>query len=265
EYTFKTNWTAWLRTPYDVKVQKASVSYPESLTSQEREAIIRKRDLHHRSETYTGISDFRLLIAHRFNKFLSKNGRLDLALGTSIPFGKTEENPLLAGDEDKKHLHIQFGSGTFDPLLELHYVYGDINKFSFAVFTINKISLYQNKNLYQGSYETTSGISMGYRLKKWLIPRLALANFSQSRAKWDGVDDPNSGLISFNATATLTFKLKNGLTVTPGYRHPLVQKTLAKDGDTFAKSDIFDIKFDPKDASVLYSATSRGLYKSVNS
>ena len=140
EYTFKTNWSLWLRVPYDIKSQMASVEFVEPATTEQQEAIIRNRDNHHRNETYTGISDFRLLAAHRFNAFLSKKGRLDLAFGTTLPVGKTEEDPIKAGHAGEKHLHIQFGTGTFDPLLELHYTASLSKKMSIAVFTMNRVS-----------------------------------------------------------------------------------------------------------------------------
>lgn len=239
EYTFKTNWTVWLRVPFDIKMQTASINYLEPVTQYQQEAILRKRDIHHRTETYTGISDFRLLVAHRINGFLSKKGRLDLAFGTSLPIGKTEKDPLAAGETGEKHLHIQFGTGTFDPLFELHYAMGLTDKLSLALFTINKVSLYQNSKKYQGPFETTSGFSFGYRATDWLIPRLTFANFTQTWAKWDGKNDPNSGLISYNLTANLIFKLKNGLAITPGYRHPVAQQTLSDEGDTFEYGPTF--------------------------
>ncbi len=239
EYTFKRNWSAWLRIPLDVKMQTASVEFPEPVTPLEQEAILRNRDIHHRNENYSGISDLRLLFAHRLNGFLFKTGRLDFALGSSLPTGKTEENPLTAAAEGAKHLHIQFGTGTFDPLLELHYSANLTSRLALAVFTINKIPFYENPKGYKAPLETTSGLSVGYRLNDWLSPRLTFANFSQSRAKWDGVHDPNSGLISYNLTANLTFFLKNGLIISPGYRLPLTQKTLDEQGDTFEYGPTF--------------------------
>jgi hypothetical protein len=241
EYTFKTNWTIWLRVPYDIKQQTVGIIYAEPVTQDQEEAIIRNRDIHHRNETYTGLSDFRLLAAQRFNNFLGKKGRLDLAFGTSLPIGKTENDPLKAKNEGVKHLHIQFGTGTFDPLLELHHTTRISTKLSLAVFTMNKFPLYENTKTYLGPIETTSGISLGYRIKNWLSLRGTVANFSQSQAKWDGVKDPNSGLISYNGTVTPTFIFKNGLTITPGYRFPIYQKTLSSDGDVLKYGPTFTL------------------------
>jgi len=239
EYTFKDNWTAWLRTPYDIKVQTASVNFISDFTEQGIEGIVRNRDIHHRNETYTGFSDFRLLVAHRFIKFLGEKSRLDLAFGTSLPIGKTEENPLLAGEEGEKHLHIQFGTGTFDPLLELHYATFFTKRLSFALFTMNKVSLYENDKTYKAPFETTSGFSFGYKASKWLVLRTTFANFSQTQALWNGKPDPNSGLISFNGTIASTFRLKNGLMITPGYRFPVYQRTLSSEGDVFEYGPTF--------------------------
>ncbi|MBL4624971.1 MAG: hypothetical protein JKY42_07515 [Flavobacteriales bacterium] len=239
EYTFKTNWTVWLRLPYDVKSQTASINYIETASTYQKEAMLRNRDIHHRSESYMGISDPRLLVSHRINGFLSKKGRLDIAVGTTLPFGKTEENPLEAGENGVKHLHIQFGSGTLDPLLELHYVVGLSDKFSLGLYSINKFPFYQNSKSYLAAIESTSGIGLGYKMTDWFFIRATFANFSQSQAKWSGEKDPNSGLISFNSTANLTFKLKNGLLITPGYRFPITQRTLSNEGDAFTYGHTF--------------------------
>ena len=185
------------------------------------------------------MSDFRLLIAHRITGFLSPKSRLDIAFGSSLPVGKTEDNPLTAGIEGHKHLHIQFGTGTFDPLLELHYATFFTKRLSFALFTMNKISLYENSKTYKGPFETTSGLSFGYKINKWLAIRSTFANFSQTQALWNNQPDPNSGLISLNGTVAPTFRFKNGLTITPGYRFPIYQRTLSNEGDVFEYGSTF--------------------------
>ena len=233
EYTFKTNWTIWLRVPYDVKKQGATVEYTQPASELEKQYILDNRDLHHRNNSYKGLSDLRLLLARRINGFLGENGRLDWAIGTSLPIGKTEDNPLTAGEEGLKHLHIQFGTGTFDPLLELHYANYISDKISYAIFTINKFPLFTNQHGYKAPIETTSGLSLGYRLVPGISIRGTLANFSQTQAQWNGQNDPNSGLISFNGNVGLTFFTKNGLLIAPGYRFPISQRTLSDEGDTF--------------------------------
>lgn len=240
EYTFRNNWSAWLRIPYDVKHQEAFINLIQPVEPEEKIAIFRNRDIHHRNETYTGLSDFRFLIAHRINGVLGKNGRLDIAIGSSLPVGKTEGNPLTAGERGQKHMHIQFGTGTFDPLLELHYATFLSDKTSLAFYTINKLPFYENDQGYQGPVETTSGISLGYQVSPVVGLRGTVANFSQSKAAWNGVKDPNSGLISYNGTVGVTFRsLRNKLLITPGYRFPISQQTLSNEGDTFKYGPTF--------------------------
>ncbi len=239
EYTFQPNWSVWLRIPYDIKAQTATIRFLEPVTPYEQEAILRKKEIHHRTETYTGISDLRFLLSRRILGFLSPSGRLDVAFGVSLPVGKTEGNPLTAGEQGRKHLHIQFGSGTFDPLFEFHYAVPLGQQFALALYSINKFPLYSNDKGYQAAIETTSGLGLSYHLSDGLVLRTTFANFSQTQAEWSGVKDPNSGLISFNATANLTFKLKNGLALTPGYRFPLYQRTLSEEGDTFTYGPTF--------------------------
>lgn len=239
EYTFKENWSAWLRVPYDLKHQEASIEYVEPVNEAEQLAILRNRDIHHRNETYTGLSDFRFLVAHRINGVLGKNGRLDVALGSSLPIGRTEGDPLAAGKRGEKHMHIQFGTGTFDPLLELHYATFLNDKTSLAFYTINKLPFYENSHGYKGPVETTSGVSLGYQLTDWMGIRGTFANFSQSYAEWNDVDDPNSGLISYNGNVGVTFRTLKGLLITPGYRFPISQRTLSHEGDTFEYGPTF--------------------------
>lgn len=239
EYTFKTNWSVWIRLPYDLKMQTASVEFGKNTTDEEKTAILRNRDIHHRSENYNGISDSRLLIAHRINGFLSKKGRLDVAFGVSVPIGKTEENPLTAKQAGVQHLHIQFGSGTFDPLAEFHYTLSLSKKVTAALFSINKISVYTNDKGYKGPFEGTSGIGVGYRLGQKWVSRITLANFVQTQAIWEGIKDPNSGLIAFNASFNLTYYVAKNFTITPGYRLPISQRTLQPGGDTFKYGPTF--------------------------
>jgi hypothetical protein len=254
EYTFKKNWSAWLRIPYDVKHQEASIEYVEPVNETEKAAILRNRDIHHRNETYTGLSDFRFLVAHRINGIFGKNGRLDVALGTSLPVGETEGDPLTAGKIGEKHMHIQFGTGTFDPLLELHYATFLTDKTSLALYTINKIPFYENSHGYQGPVETTSGVSLGYQVFDWMVIRGTFANFSQSYAEWNGVKDPNSGLISYNGNLGVTFRTLNGLLIAPGYRFPVSQRTLSNEGDTFEYGSTFLLNisylFNSKDTNI---------------
>ena len=149
------------------------------------------------------------------------------------PTGKTEEDPFKLGSAGQEHLHIQFGTGTFDPLAELHYgtpLFGD---FSLSASVRGQFPLYQNNKTYRGSVELTSMAEVGYRVSDWLKLHTSYLGFFQSYAHWDGERDINSGLI-LNAALV-------GATVNPGYGVPLRmnvmfpfhRRTLSDEGDAF--------------------------------
>jgi hypothetical protein len=73
-------------------------------------------DLHHRNETRVGLGDPQIAV------HLARQGLgWDLAFraGASLPLGRTEDNPFAAGRDGVRHQHVQFGTGTVDPILRL--------------------------------------------------------------------------------------------------------------------------------------------------
>ncbi|HJQ41350.1 MAG TPA: hypothetical protein VKB93_29775, partial [Thermoanaerobaculia bacterium] len=70
-------------------------------------------DIHHRTETLRGLSDGALLLRW------AASPEWRFAAGTTFPLGDTEEDPVAAGREGRKHEHLQFGSGVFAPEFEI--------------------------------------------------------------------------------------------------------------------------------------------------
>ncbi len=78
-----------------------------------RPIVVPDGDIHHRDETLVGPGDAWLMaVAGRPLGPWSAVFRA----GITIPLGKTEENPFDLGRRGLRHQHIQFGSGTWDPL-----------------------------------------------------------------------------------------------------------------------------------------------------
>src|SRR5688572_1763914 len=73
-------------------------------------------DIHHRNETLDGLGDPWLLLHGARN---SGPWTLSARAGASLPLGRTEPNPFALGREGLPHQHIQFGTGTVDPMLGL--------------------------------------------------------------------------------------------------------------------------------------------------
>lgn len=70
-------------------------------------------DIHHRNETLAGPGDpWLMAVAGR------RFGAWSAAVrgGVTAPLGRTEENPFELGRRGLPHQHVQFGTGTWDPL-----------------------------------------------------------------------------------------------------------------------------------------------------
>ncbi len=63
QHTLRDGWDVWLRVPYDVKDQSVSIKLVDPATDAEQQAMERNSWIHHRDDTYQGISDLKLLAA----------------------------------------------------------------------------------------------------------------------------------------------------------------------------------------------------------
>ena len=233
EYSFAGNWKVFLSVPYEIKNQDASIEEIDLASSAEKQAILANQNIHHRDEVYRGFADFSLLLSHRRGGIFRDGDLLVASLGTSIPIGKTEEDPFKLGDAGLEHLHIQFGTGTFNPLAELHYGTPLLGDFSLNASVRGQFPFYENSKTYRGSVEVTSTAEVKYHLLDWLSLHAIYLGFYQSYASWDSERDINSGLI-FNAGVF-------GATVNTGYNVPVRfsvmlpfhRRTLSDDGDSF--------------------------------
>ena len=239
EYTFLDDWDVWLRVPYEVKAQNVSLRRVEPAALDQVLAQKRHTDTHHRTETYTGLSDLMLLVGHRLGDLLVEGDALTAAVGFTIPAGQTERNPFEAGDRGVEHLHIQFGTGTVDPLLELYYHLPLPADLALGVSATGRFPLYENPKTYRAPVEVTGNIRLGYALTSWLDIAADFTTFWQSFGYWDGHRDKNSGLLSILAAVGITVRPGAGLAINLGVRYPLYQRTLSKDGDTFEQGPSF--------------------------
>lgn len=227
------DWDIALNLPYDIKDQDAFIDEIAPVTLGEREAILRHQDIHHRDEVYRGFADPRLLVSHRFANLLRDDDRLIVSLGASIPIGATEEDPFKLGDAGQKHLHIQFGSGTFDPLAALHYETPLSNALSLNASVHGHFPIYENGKTYRGPVEITETVGMRYQVGNWLALHASYLGVFQSYAYWDGVRDINSGLI-FNALQFgISPEPRFGVPIRLNVTLPIQSRVLSDEGDAF--------------------------------
>ena len=243
KYHLSSQWMLEVNVPYETKIQEATIEEIEQVTPAELEAIIRNRDNHHRNETYIGLADADILLGYHTRGFLRENDFLMGRIGTTIPFGKTEEDPWKLGDAGLEHLHIQFGTGTFNPMADLHYSLPLYKGVGASVSIRGKFPFYENNKTYRGSRELTYTASLNYRLNNWLSFQTGYFGFYQSYAYWAGEQDINTGLRFSMASVGASVATPYNIPLSVRVMFPLSQETLYDDTDA-----LLDGKYEEKDA-----------------
>ena len=257
KYHLGSQWVLEANAPYETKVQEATIEEIEPVTQTELEAILRNQNNHHRNETYTGPRDVDLLLGYRTASFLVESDLLMGRIGTTIPFGKTEEDPWKLGDAGLEHLHIQFGTGTFNPIADLHYSLPLYKGLGVNIGIRGKFPFYENSKTYRGSRELTYTANLNYRFNDWISFQAGYFGSYQSYAYWAGEQDINTGLRFSMASVGASVATPYNIPLSVTMMLPLRQETLYDDTDAFLdgvyeESDAF--KFGPLvSLTVLYS------------
>ena len=247
KYHVNTNWRLEANVPYEVKEQEATVEeisdYP--LTAAELAAIERNRDIHHRNETYSGIRDVEALLGYNAQGVLMNSDVLTARIGTTVPLGKTEADPWKLGVQGLKHQHIQFGTGTFDPIADLYYYIPLYGNLAANASLRGKLPFYENSKTYRGSRELTYTAGLNYQFTDGLSLQAGYFGFYQSFAYWAGERDINSGLRFSMASLGASVLTSERLTLSLTAMLPLQQETLYDDSNAFldgeyVESDAFE-------------------------
>ncbi len=239
QYAVNRNWALWFRLPYEIKDQKVNLELVDPATAAEQQAMLRNMNLHHRDGTYAGLSDLMLLAAYRKPDLFVKGDSFKLAFGASLPTGATEEDPFKLGAAGQEHLHIQFGTGTLDPLLELYYNVPISESVSLDTYATGRFPIYENSKTYRGSIEITSGLGIRYKPTEWLSLHSKFSMFYQNFAHWDGSIDENSGLISTLALIGASVRPWERTILSLDIMYPIFQETLLDEGDAFEMGPTF--------------------------
>jgi hypothetical protein len=139
-------------------------------------------DTHHRNETLLGLGDPELsALASRPIGGWTLGG----SVGASIPLGRTEENPFALGRLGLPHQHIQFGTGTVDPLLGISFgrAYGTLQ---LALDGSARLPLHENTHgLRTGDRFTGSLHASAPVAGEWSASAALTASREQAE-KWSG-------------------------------------------------------------------------------
>jgi hypothetical protein len=176
DYGLRDNLQLSLRLPYDVKAMRVRYT-----TLDGAPFVPPYGDIHHRTETLSGISDPSLSLE------LSPHEHWLIGVGTSLPFGHIEPDPVALGAAGIKHEHIQFGSGTFQPIISTQYA-----NTRFVARAEAKLGLYENREGFRAP--TTFVWSLGPTFQAGRVsinPRLNGQH--QTIGRWSGEVDEGTG------------------------------------------------------------------------
>lgn len=138
-------------------------------------------DQHHRNETLIRPGDVALGLA-----FERPLGAWSAAVspGISIPTGRTEANPFALGRLGLPHQHIQFGTGTWDPMLSVSALRA-AGAFTWIAGANARWSLYDNPRGFRAGDRYGLRLDAGRTIGGWNAK--SGLSFSHERAeRWDG-------------------------------------------------------------------------------
>lgn len=237
QYTIATEWDVIARVPWEQKAQRAGIGPVDPATPAEREAMQRNIDLHHRTLTLRGIGDLMFLGRRRWSNRWRDGDALSISAGLTAPTGNTVDDPYRLGDAGIQHVHIQFGTGTVDPLLEVNYFAPVAGRWSAGASLAGRFPFYENFHAFQAPADATLAASVAHRTSDRVQLRLEGALYAQGYGHWDGARDENTGLVATSVTAGATYR-RERVSISGDVRYPISQRTLSE-GDAFTQGPTF--------------------------
>lgn len=116
-------------------------------------------DIHHRTETIAGLTDG-TLVAKRYVSI--GKAIVGVGLGTTLPFGKTEEDPYTLTEQGLLHQHMQLGTGTFVPMASFEGVL-EGPRWGGVGWVTGRLPLYANDKAYQPGAGVSGGLGPSFR------------------------------------------------------------------------------------------------------
>ena len=163
--------------------------------------------LHHRNETLTKPADPQLALhfGHNFETWTIA-GRT----GVAIPLGRTEPNPFALGEQGLWHQHIQFGNGTWDPLLGVAFARG-FGAFDLELDGFARLTLYENDHGYQAGNRYFGSLTGSHPFARTWKGSAGLVVAREMPERWDGLieTEGNLGRTDVLLSLTASYGMKN--------------------------------------------------------
>jgi hypothetical protein len=164
-------------------------------------------NIHHRNETLFGIADPWILgrATWSVDHFIV-TGRG----GVGVPLGSTEEDPFARGRAGLSHQHIQFGTGTFYPVLAVDAGVR-LGDFGLSAYAQTLLFLTDNKYGYQAGNRYVGGFSGDMELLPRLRGGVGADILNEQPERWGGVvqQDGNVGRTDVLAGGMVSYAFGN--------------------------------------------------------
>jgi hypothetical protein len=215
-------------------------------------------DIHHHAVTLVGPGDPWLSV-----RAFARAGKLTTTarLGFSLPLGRTEPDPYALAAEGKWHEHMQFGTGTFMPLVGAGASY-NFNPVEISGSALGLFSLAENSHGYRAPsryfVSTRGALSL---LDGDLRPNVSLGLVHETEELWQGRAGLEGTTVRTDilAGAGVAFRFADPWTVELGVRARLAQLTNAASFDYPGILELsLSTQFDTLNATNATNATNAG-------
>lgn len=177
--------------------------------------------IHARDETIRGIGD-PLLLVHGTRELGAY--RLHLRAGTTVPLGRTEEDPFALGAIGQEHQHVQLGTGTFVPLVaaEAQRSFGRV---ATSLWLLGQPSLYANRKGYRIGHRASAGVTASTSFAAWTFGAAAEVH-AETGERWHGIvheDEGNAGRVTALTGLAATWRPLAGFAVLADVKLPIYE------------------------------------------
>lgn len=188
-------------------------------------------DIHHRTETLSGISDADLLLL--WTPAPGGASRWRFGFGTTLPVGHTVADPIALGLEGKEHEHLQFGSGVFAPEAEIAWN-RPIGEATASALLQATVPITTNERGYRAPKNFRWSVGPSFAIGRGSVAVSAAGQY-QTIGRWHGTVDEGTGFSNGGLRLQFSFPAL-GTTITPSIYRELYSRGLnAAEDETFSQ------------------------------
>jgi hypothetical protein len=184
-------------------------------------------DFHHRNETLVGPTDPWLML---HSGFTTERWAFSGRAGVTIPLGSTVPNPFELGREGLRHEHVQFGDGTWDPVLGAS-VDRRFDSFSISLWTLDRLTFGTNSYGYRSGHRLLAGLSgtTAFGLRRFTFSG-GLDVYGETPESWSGIieEEGNLGRTDVIIDLTASWMFAEGWFLTLGLKVPVYSFVLGE-------------------------------------